>query len=97
VLGSGERIHRMGHMTMPAGAEYTSLKAVVTRADGTVEDLGVIAYNNKNPLKVAKWEKETFGKISEDTAVRCAKYVTPYAAGAALGLVGIAFAVRKFM
>jgi hypothetical protein len=87
----------MSHMEMPAGAEYTSLKAVVTRADGTVEDLGMIAYNNKNPLKVAKWEKETFGKVSEDTAVRCAQYVGPYVAGATLGLLGIGLVVRKFM
>ena len=27
------------------------MRAVVTRADGTVEDLGRIAYFHKNPLK----------------------------------------------
>lgn len=29
--------------------------AVVIRADGTVEDLGVIAYHHKNPLRRLAW------------------------------------------
>jgi hypothetical protein len=84
-------------MQMAAGVEYTSLSAVVTRADGTVEDLGIIAFNHKNPFKVAKWEKETLGEISEETAVRCAKYVAPYVA--AVGAAGIAglFAYKKLL
>lgn len=28
-----------------------TLSAVVTRADGTIEDLGIIAYYHKNPIK----------------------------------------------
>lgn len=28
-----------------------SIRAVVTRADGTVEDLGVISYWHRNPLR----------------------------------------------
>lgn len=32
-----------------------SLTAVVTRADGTVEQLGVIAYYHKNPLRRLWW------------------------------------------
>lgn len=33
----------------------SSLSAVVTRADGTVEDLGVISYYHRNPLKRWWW------------------------------------------
>lgn len=32
-------------------AKHAELHAVITRADGTVEDLGCIAYYDKNPLK----------------------------------------------
>lgn len=31
------------------------INAVVTRADGTVEDLGTISYYHKNPLKRWWW------------------------------------------
>lgn len=31
--------------------QATKLRAVVTRADGTVEDLGLISYSNKNLFK----------------------------------------------
>jgi hypothetical protein len=30
--------------------QRSTLSAVITRADGTVEDLGVIGYWNRNPL-----------------------------------------------
>lgn len=33
----------------------SSLTAVITRADGTVENLGVIAYYHRNPLMRAAW------------------------------------------
>jgi len=42
-------------MRVPAGARETRIRAVVTRADGTVEDLGIIAYWHKNPLKRLAW------------------------------------------
>lgn len=45
---------------IPANAKESKLSAVVTRADGTIEDLGVIAYYSKNPLKhylVNRWIK----------------------------------------
>lgn len=32
-----------------------SLSAVITRADGTVEDLGAIQYWNSNPFKQFIW------------------------------------------
>lgn len=34
------------------GAREVSISAVVTRADGRVEDLGVISLYSKNPLKM---------------------------------------------
>jgi hypothetical protein len=33
------------------GAKRMSLSAVVIRADGTREDLGIISYYHRNPLK----------------------------------------------
>lgn len=36
-------------------ARSAEFRAVVTRADGTVEDLGAIAYWHKNPLKRWAW------------------------------------------
>lgn len=34
-----------------SGVVMNEVRAVVTRADGTVEDLGIVAYWHKNPLK----------------------------------------------
>lgn len=44
--------------TSAAGQTATSVtwSAVVTRADGTVEDLGVIAYGHKNPFRTWAWK-----------------------------------------
>jgi hypothetical protein len=36
-------------------AREASISAVVTRADGTVENLGVVSYWHKNPLRRALW------------------------------------------
>jgi hypothetical protein len=33
------------------GVVFTEVSAVVTRADGTVEDLGIVSYWHKNPIK----------------------------------------------
>lgn len=41
----------MSKMTAPAKAEMASISAVVTRADGTVEDYGVVSYYHRNPLR----------------------------------------------
>lgn len=35
-------------------------EAVVTRADGTVEDLGTVAYYHKNPLRRWAWAVKTY-------------------------------------
>ncbi len=34
----------------PARARRSAITAVVTRADGTVEDLGLIAFYHRNPI-----------------------------------------------
>lgn len=36
-------------------AKEASISAVVTRADGTVEHLGIISYWHKNPLRRMAW------------------------------------------
>lgn len=35
--------------------QEASIEAVVIRKDGTREDLGVVAYYHRNPLKRAMW------------------------------------------
>lgn len=40
----------MGIYNADARAKKTSLSAVITRADGRVENLGMIAFRHKNPL-----------------------------------------------
>jgi hypothetical protein len=46
---------------IPAQARQASLHAVVTRADGTVENLGLIAYYHRNPFR--RWAVNAFIKI----------------------------------
>lgn len=41
----------MSTTIVPAGAQEMKISLVVHRADGTVEDLGVVSYWHKNPLK----------------------------------------------
>jgi hypothetical protein len=42
--------------TAAEGRATATLHMVVTRADGTVEDLGVVAAQYKNPLRQLWWE-----------------------------------------
>gem|GEM_PF-1483409 len=42
-------------MRVPTGTREASIHAVVTRADGTVEDLGVVSYWHKSWWKRALW------------------------------------------
>lgn len=50
-------------MNVRGEAKSSSICAVITRADGTIENLGVIAYWHKNPLK--RWAVNCFIKIKE--------------------------------
>lgn len=45
-----------------SGVNEMSFSAIVTRADGTVEDLGVISYYNNNPFKMWVWKIKQFFK-----------------------------------
>lgn len=42
-------------MKVPVKTKEASISAVIIRADGTVENLGVIAYYHRNPLKRWLW------------------------------------------
>ena len=42
-------------ITSDAKVKQMELSAVITRADGTIENLGTIQYWHKNPLKRLLW------------------------------------------
>lgn len=48
----------MSNTSMQANLKPMSiqLEAIVTRADGTVEDLGCVSYYHRNPLKQLFWD-----------------------------------------
>ena len=53
----------MAVVVADARAREASIHMIVTRADGTVEDLGVVSYWHKNPLKRLLWQlKRKFSK-----------------------------------
>jgi len=51
-----------GNVVTNAKAREASISAVVTRADGRVEDLGVISYYHRNPWKRLLWRISRFLK-----------------------------------
>lgn len=44
---------KLGNGLVASGATSARISAVITRANGQVEDLGVISYWHRNPLKRA--------------------------------------------
>jgi hypothetical protein len=40
---------------MPAEAQEQTIRARIIRADGTIEELGVVSYYHKNPLRRWAW------------------------------------------
>lgn len=50
-------------MNVRGQAKSSSISAVITRADGSIENLGMIAYWHKNPLK--RWVVNCCIKIKE--------------------------------
>lgn len=42
-------------MKVPARAKWASIEATVTRADGRIENLGVVNYWHRNPLRRWAW------------------------------------------
>lgn len=49
-----------GTVLAPARARSATIRAVVTRADGRVEDLGVVSYWHRNPVMRAAWRVVRF-------------------------------------
>jgi hypothetical protein len=47
-------------MQVNGNAKELQLHAVVIKADGTIEDLGVIDYWHKNPIKRIIWRIKTW-------------------------------------
>lgn len=45
----------MGDIHAKADVKEASIQATVIRADGRIEELGVISYYHRNPLKRAMW------------------------------------------
>lgn len=45
----------MSQMIAPSNAKEAQISAVIIRADGTKENLGVVSYWHKNPLKRIFW------------------------------------------
>jgi hypothetical protein len=45
----------MSSMIVPSNAKEAQISAVITRADGTIEQLGVVSYWHRNPLKRIFW------------------------------------------
>lgn len=45
----------MSNMLTNLNAKETQISAVIIRADGTKENLGVVSYWHKNPLKRIFW------------------------------------------
>lgn len=45
----------MSKMIVPLNAKEAQISAVIIRADGTKENLGVVSYWHKNPLKRIFW------------------------------------------
>jgi hypothetical protein len=45
----------MSNVIAPFNAKETQITAVITRADGSVEYLGVVSYWHRNPLKRLFW------------------------------------------
>lgn len=52
----------MPKIIQTSSVKESSIKAVVVRADGTIEDLGVISYWHKNPFKRLWFKVKKFFK-----------------------------------
>lgn len=52
----------MTSILAPSGAKEMRIQAVVTRADGRVENLGTVAYWHKNPLRRLAFKISQFAR-----------------------------------
>ena len=58
-------------MKISTAAREGSIEAIVTRADGSVENLGVVSYYSRNPIK--HWAVNAWIRIKEMIRRRGAK------------------------
>lgn len=54
----------MSSVTVSSPAKEATIEMIVTRADGTIENLGVVSYWHRNPLKRLAWRVKQFFKGS---------------------------------
>jgi len=45
----------MSNLSVNSQARETTVEMIVTRADGTVENLGVVSYWHRNPIMRVAW------------------------------------------
>jgi hypothetical protein len=57
----------MSSIKTRGGAKEMSISAVITRADGRVENLGLISYYHRNPLK--RWAVQAWIFVKRQFAV----------------------------
>lgn len=54
----------MSNVAVGAPTKSTVIEMIVTRADGTIENLGVVSYWHRNPLKRLLWRLKKVFKWS---------------------------------
>lgn len=60
-----------GGLITRAKVKEASVSLVVTRADGRVEDLGVVSYYHRNPLKRLAWRvRKLMGVVNDRTGTK---------------------------
>lgn len=52
----------MSSVSVSVPAKQATIEMIVTRADGTVENLGVVSYWHRNPLKRLAWRVKNYLK-----------------------------------
>lgn len=57
----------MAFIIAEADIKSSEFSIVVTRADGTVEDLGTVAYWHQNPLKRWAWQLKQWYKLNKQS------------------------------
>ena len=52
----------MSTVSVSVPAKEATIEMVITRADGTIENLGVVSYWHRNPLKRLAWRVKKYLK-----------------------------------
>lgn len=56
----------MSEINSKSAIQESTISAIITRADGTVEDLGIISYYHNSPIKRMLWWLKQKGGLSND-------------------------------